>query len=204
MLLLGVTGGIGMGKSTAQSLLQNRQVPVIDTDQIARDVVEPGQPALDEIRSKFGSDYIDEAGVLRRSELAALIFLDPQARRRLEAILHPRIQAQWQATVEEWRSTGIGHGAVVIPLLFETETAELFDHVICVACSAKTQLERLHSRQWTDQQIQQRVSAQWPIERKMARSDFVVWTEGELGVHEEQWTRILAMILGGQKTGGHC
>src|SRR5437870_9527621 len=92
MKLLGLTGGIGMGKSTCAQLLRSRDIPVVDTDDLARTVVEPGQRALAEIRTAFGPQVIDKEGQLNRGELARAVFSDPAARKRLESILHPLIR----------------------------------------------------------------------------------------------------------------
>ena len=189
MKVLGLTGGIGMGKSTADQLLRERGVAVVDTDVLARRLVEPGQPALVEIQNTFGKEIVDANGGLRREELARRVFADPASRQRLEDILHPRIRALWLAQVEVWRAEGRPVAVVVIPLLFETNAH--FDATICVACSAATQRQRLQSRGWNAGQIDQRINAQWPVEKKMALSDFVVWTEAGLDVHAAQLERIL-------------
>src|SRR5437762_9532318 len=120
MKLLGLTGGIGMGKSTADQLLRDRGIPVIDTDLLARQLVEPGQPALAEIAQTFGSQVLSTDGRLRRDEMARLAFADPAARRKLEAILHPRIRSLWQSQIALWRDENHPLVVVVIPLLFET------------------------------------------------------------------------------------
>ena len=179
-----------MGKSTAAVWLRQRGESVVDTDQIARDVVEPGQPALEEIAQTFGRAMIGADGRLRREELAKLVFADAGARRQLEAILHPRIRAIWQAQVEVWRVEGRG-GVVVIPLLFETNAAAQFDATICIACSSATQRRRLTERGWSAEQIEQRIQAQWPIDKKISLADYVVWTEGSLEVCAAQFGRIL-------------
>jgi dephospho-CoA kinase len=191
MNVIGLTGGIGMGKSTSAELLARRGLPVIDTDQLAREVVEPGQPALEEIKEHFGADIVDVRGQLRRHELAQRVFGNEIHRQQLEAIVHPRIRTLWLAKVEVWRAEGRKNGVVVIPLLFETGAAAFFDGIICVACSAATQRERLLARGWPPQQIEQRIRAQWPIEKKMALSHFVVWTEAGLDVHARQLDCIL-------------
>ncbi len=157
MKLFGITGGLGMGKSTAQSLLARRGVSVVDTDQIA-------------------------------------VFADAQARQLLESILHPRIRACWQAEVEGWRRQKVALGAVVIPLLFETDAASSFDFTVCVACSAALQLQRLGERGWTEAEIQRRLAAQWPVQRKVDASDHVVWTDGSMDVHAAQWDRLLRSV----------
>jgi dephospho-CoA kinase len=194
MKLIGVTGGVGMGKSTAESLLQQRGVRTVDTDLLARELVMPGQPALAEIAQRFGEAILTAGGQLDRKRLANLVFPDPAARHDLEAILHPRIQSRWQAEVQRWRDEGSSLGAVVIPLLFETRAESFFDVTACVACSAATQNVRLKPRGWTPEQTRQRIAAQWSTERKMAAANVVVWTEGSLQVHGEQWDRILASL----------
>src|SRR5579871_6493677 len=146
MITYGLTGGIGMGKSTAERLLGDRGIAVVDTDAIAHRLVEPGQPALKEIVEAFGSELVDGGGRLRRRELARIVFGDAASRSKLEGILHPRIRAIWQAQVEAWRNEGRPRAVVAIPLLYETNAASSFDFVICVACSAATQRERLGAR----------------------------------------------------------
>jgi dephospho-CoA kinase len=202
MKVLGLTGGIGMGKSTADQLLRQRGLPVVDTDLLARQIVEPGQPALREVQQLFGPGIVGPDGRLRRHELAQRVFKDPEARKQLEAILHPRIRALWKAQIETWRVQAPAPSTldprpstlavVVIPLLFETGAETEVDITICVACSAATQRQRLQARGWPPEQIEQRIAAQLPIAEKIARADFVVWTEAGLDVHAAQLDRILA------------
>lgn len=194
MKILGLTGGIGMGKSASAQLFQQRGVPVVDTDDLARKVVEPGQPALAEILAAFGPEMTGPDGQLRRDEMARRVFADSAARQRLEGILHPRIRELWRVQVEAWRAQGRPLALVVIPLLFETKAEAELDTTTCVACSAATQHERLLSRGWTPEQIEQRLQAQLPTEQKIARSDYVIWTEGGLDVHAAQIDRILSLL----------
>ena len=192
MKLYGLTGGVGMGKSTSDKYLRDRGIAVCDTDLIARQIVEPGQPALAEIQAEFGRELIASDGRLRRDELARRVFADAAARQRLEEILHPRIRAIWQEQVASWRMENRPCAVVVIPLLYETSTAAQFDAIICVACSPATQRERLRSRGWDADQIEKRIAAQWPVARKMDLANYVVWTEGGLDVHAAQLDRILS------------
>jgi dephospho-CoA kinase len=180
-----------MGKSTAGQLLAQRGLAVVDTDVIARQLTEPGQPALGEIAQRFGPQVLSADGRLNRAELARLVFADVGARADLEAILHPRIRTTWEAEAESWRAAGRGRGAILIPLLFETGAASRFDAVICVACSEASQWRRLRLRGWTDDQIRQRLAAQWPMEKKIAGSDFVVWTDTTLETHAAQLERVV-------------
>ena len=194
MKLLGLTGGVGMGKSTTAGFLLSLGVRVVDTDAIARELVRPGEPALVEIKNTFGKSVLTAAGELNRVALARRIFADASARHQLEAILHPRIRERWLAQVEIWRREKVLLACVVIPLLFETQAENQFEKTICVACSENSQRERLLARGWLPKQIQQRIAAQMPVEQKMARSNYVVWTEGKLTSHRQQMEGILPRL----------
>jgi dephospho-CoA kinase len=195
MKLFGLTGGIGMGKSTSASLLSLGGIPVIDTDIIAREIVEPGQPALTEIAATFGPELVDAEGKLRRAALAEMVFSSPEKLKELESILHPIIRERWLAQAQIWGRENREVGVVIIPLLFETDAQSHFDSILCTACSPNTQHERLSARGWPENQIQQRIAAQWPVEKKMAASNFVVWTEGVMEIHLLQLRRIFGDYL---------
>jgi dephospho-CoA kinase len=216
--VLGLTGGVGMGKSTAATLLSERGVIIVDTDILARQLVEPGQPALEEIRHAFGADVIAPDGSLRRDQLARRVFSDPLARKTLEDILHPRIRKLWQSQLTEWRAGAgrVAHAAsdlarrttqvsgtrffcVVIPLLFETHAEKEVDATLCLACSSATQHQRLSSRGWNAEQITQRIKSQLPTEEKMARANYVIWNEGELDVLAAQLDRVLGSAASRQR-----
>jgi dephospho-CoA kinase len=194
MKVCGLTGGVGMGKSTVAGFFRTRGAQVVDADELARQLVQPGQPALAEIQAEFGPAVIAPDGRLRRDELARIVFADAAARKKLEAILHPRIGENWLARVEKWRGENRALAIVVIPLLFETRAESHFDRIICVACSASAQRERLLARGWTPEQIRQRVAAQWPVEQKISRADFVVWTDGALDTQAQQLERIFVKL----------
>lgn len=197
MILLGLTGGIGMGKSTAASLLEHMGASVVDTDHLARAVVEPGQPAMTEIREAFGAQVVAADGTLRRDEMARLVFCEESKLRKLESILHPRIRDMWRKQVVEWRAQNKPIGAVVIPLLFETGAEEEFDRVVCVACSPASQRERLKARGWSEEQIDQRIAAQWPTQKKMDMAHHVVWTEPSREAHSAQLRKVLEQFAKG-------
>jgi dephospho-CoA kinase len=194
MKLCGLTGGVGMGKSTVAGFLRTRGAQVMDADELARQLVQPGQPALAEIQAAFGQAVMAPDGRLRRAEMARIVFADAAAREKLETILHPRIRERWLAQVETWRGENRALAVVVIPLLYETRAESYFDKIICVACSAPAQYERLLARGWTPEQIRLRVAAQWPVEEKISRADFVVWTDGELCEHARQLERIFVKL----------
>jgi dephospho-CoA kinase len=180
-----------MGKSTASDLLRERGVSVIDTDILARQVVQPGQPALQQILDVFGNDVLSESGALRRDVLAVKVFANAASRLRLESILHPPIRALWREQVGDWEKQGRPTAVVVIPLLFETGAERELDATICVACSAATQSQRLSSRQWSAEQTRQRMDAQLAIDQKIAKADFVIWNEAGLDVLWAQLARVI-------------
>ncbi len=191
MIRIGLTGGIGMGKSTAASLLAENGIPVVDTDVLAREVVAPGQSALSEIRNAFGADVLSSDGTLRREALAAIVFSNDAKRRELEAILHPRIRERWLDFLKRRKTEGRAAAVVVIPLLFETGAENEFDRVICMACAPATQMKRLSARGWTEEQSRQRLASQWPTQKKIDHSHSMIWTEVSREVHGEQWERVL-------------
>jgi dephospho-CoA kinase len=142
-LIIALTGGIASGKSTVASFFADLGVPVIDTDIVAREVVAPGSPAVDEIRDRFGDGVIDDDGSLKRRDLREIIFADDDKRSALEAILHPRIRK------ETWRQAAEADGPyviVVVPLLYESPMKSEVDRVLVVDCDPETQIERLMSR----------------------------------------------------------
>jgi dephospho-CoA kinase len=194
MKICGLTGGVGMGKSTAAVFLLEHGIRVVDTDELARRLVQPGEPALAEIQKQFGDNIVAPDGRLRRDELAGIIFADAAARKKLEEILHPRIREAWLAQVGLWREEKCPLAVVVIPLLYETQVEPHFDKIICVACSAAAQHERLLARGWNAEQIRQRIAAQMPVEQKIARADFVVWTDGDLDSRMQQLEHILSRL----------
>jgi dephospho-CoA kinase len=181
-----------MGKSTAAGIFLKLGVAVIDTDQIARDIVQPGQPALEEIKAQLGAQFINDKGQLLRKELAAEVFRDPAKRAKLESILHPRIRQIWFQAVEKWRDEKKSAAAVIIPLLFETNAQSAFSATVCLACSPETQISRLRNRGWSVDDLRSRIAAQWSVDKKIALSDYVVWTDTTLAAHEAQLKRLLS------------
>ena len=190
MRVIGLTGGVGMGKSTAARLLAKRGLTVVDSDDLAREVVAPGQPALEEIAEIFGAEFIVD-GKLDRQRMAGEVFGDDAARARLEAIIHPRVRELWQGRIEQWRANEVPVGVVVIPLLFEVGAETEMDAVVCLACTANTQRDRLRARGWDAAQISARIGAQMDIARKMELADHVLWNEGTLDALAAQLQRIV-------------
>jgi len=179
-----------MGKSLVSSWLQARGERVVDTDVLARELVAPGQAALEEIRREFGEQIMNQDGTLDRGKLAERIFNDEESRRKLEAILHPRIRGAWQQRLSEWRDEGVSRAVVVIPLLYETGAEQLFDKVVCVGCSERTQFERLSRRGWSKEAVTRRIEAQRSLAQKMDKADHVIWNESGMEIAEAQAERI--------------
>ena len=195
MKLVGLTGGIGCGKSYLTRHLQSTGVPVIDTDDISRLLLEPGQVALELVKQTFGDDICCSDGSLNRQLLSQIVFNDRSSLKRLENILHPRIREAWESTVSKWEEKGFPLGVVVIPLLFESGIQNRFDSIVALACSAHTQRLRLRSRGWDEAHISKRISSQWTIHDKVHASDFIVWTDTEYSVTDLQWDLIKNRIL---------
>jgi dephospho-CoA kinase len=178
MKVLGLTGGIGSGKSMVASMFAQLGAAVIDADQLARDVVEPGQPALDEIATTFGRDILLPDGRLDRGKLARIIFADPVARGKLNAITHPRIRERMDAAIAA-RASRPGVLIADIPLLYENERTGTVEAVIVVWVDPETQLRRLLERdRLTGDEARQRIAAQMPLDEKRARADVVIDNSG--------------------------
>jgi dephospho-CoA kinase len=178
MRVLGLTGGIGSGKSMVAQLFARLGAVVIDADQLAREVVEPGQPALEEIVATFGRDVLLPDGRLDRAKLAGIIFADPVERAKLDAITHPRIRARMDEEIKARRS-GPGVLIVDIPLLYENDRTYSVERVIVVWVDPQTQLRRIRQRDGLSADAAgQRIAAQMPLEAKRARADHVIDNSG--------------------------
>jgi dephospho-CoA kinase len=178
MRVLGLTGGIGSGKSMVAQMFARLGAAVIDADQLAREVVEPGQPALEEIAATFGRDVLLPDGRLDRAKLAGIIFADPVERAKLDAITHPRIRARMDEEIRARRS-GPGVLIVDIPLLYENDRTYSVERVIVVWVDPQTQLRRIRQRDGLSADAAgQRIAAQMPLEAKRARADHVIDNSG--------------------------
>ncbi|MBT5707289.1 MAG: dephospho-CoA kinase [Verrucomicrobia bacterium] len=186
MSVVGITGGIGMGKSTIASMLSASGREVVDTDFIARQLTLPNGEAIPEILSSFGPEVIASDGGLNRAAMAERIFNRSQDRLLLESILHPRIRRIWQDRVSTFRTRKSDPIFVVIPLLFETRSEQEFDHIICIACTLNDQRNRLRDRGFSESDAEARIRSQWSIEKKMDLSDTVVWTSCRLEITKRQ------------------
>jgi dephospho-CoA kinase len=186
VLLVGLTGGIGSGKSTVARLLEKRGAVVFDADLLAREAVEPGTPGHAAVIDRFGADVLAPGGELDREALASIVFADPAARRDLEQIVHPEVRRLFAEGTEAYRDTD----RVVVfsaPLLVETGMHTAFEILVVVSATVATQIERLmRQRGMSEPSIRARIDAQAPLEDKAAAADFLVDNEGSLDELESQ------------------
>jgi dephospho-CoA kinase len=180
VLLVGLTGGIGSGKSTVASMLAERGALVVDSDALARDAIARGSPGFDRVLELFGEDVLSPTGELDRARIAEVVFHDQEKRRALEAIVHPEVARRVAETVAE--HAGTDHVVVLdSPLLIESGAHEACDVVIVVRVSDRTQLSRLVERGMNEADARARIAAQLPTEEKAALADVVIDNEGTLG-----------------------
>lgn len=176
MLKIGLTGGIGSGKSTVAALLAERGAVVVDADRLAREVVEPGTPGLTAIAEEFGPGVLTEDGALDRPALASVVFADPAARARLDAIVHPRVRARAAEL-----AAAAPPGSVVVqdvPLLVETGQAGSFDLVLVVETEPETRVARLVDRGLSAADARARIASQATDEQRRAVADVVLRNDG--------------------------
>lgn len=186
MLVVGLTGGIGSGKTTVSDRFAQRGIPVIDTDLLARELVEPGQPALAEIAAEFGADCLDDQGRLDRARLRKQVFADDAGRRRLEAILHPRIRAMARQRIATLQAP---YCLLVIPLLVETGMTDLVDRVLVVDVPEAEQIRRVMARDRIDEvQARRILAAQASRDQRLSLADEVVKNFGNVAKLELQIT----------------
>ncbi len=175
---VGLTGGIASGKSTVADTLGELGADIIDTDVIARTAVEPGQPALEEIRRQFGDTFIASDGTLDRRALRKLIFADDEQRKKLEGILHPRIR---EMALEQAAAATGPYQVLVVPLLTGSPLASALDRILVVDCSEETQLERLLLRDSeSEQQARSIIASQASRDERLAIADDVIHNDGTL------------------------
>jgi dephospho-CoA kinase len=185
---IGLTGGIACGKSTVASMLVNLGAILIDADQIAREVVMPGRPALQQIVERFGPEVILPDGALHRKALGAIIYKDPSARKDLDAITHPWIrQTMWDQMHQAEETYPDTLVVVDVPLLYESKLQGYFQKVMVVYVSEELQLQRLLERDKLSlEEAEQRLQAQMPIEEKKLLADIIIDNSGSLADTEKQ------------------
>lgn len=175
-----LTGGIATGKSAVRRIFERLGVPTSDADELSRRVVAPGTAGLAAIVRRFGPGVLDSTGALDRKALGRIVFEDVEARNALESIVHPLVQAAtraWFSSLDPATPFAVSD----IPLLYEIGRDADFDAVVVAACSSQTQRARLRARDGlSEEEADRRIAAQWPIEEKRRRADYLVSTEGSM------------------------
>ena len=200
-LVLGVTGGIGAGKSTVLRMLARLGAETVDADDIARDVLARDTPAYGDVVQRFGRQILTADREIDRSALGSIVFRDPDARKALEDITHPRIIARIRSLIDRFRDNPPSCEAVLaleIPLLLECGLEHVVDQVMVVAAEQETQLDRLTSRSIASrEEALRRIDAQMPLAHKIERADKVIWNDGTLqaleGSVRAAWDEILLL-----------
>ena len=191
-MLIALTGGIGSGKSTVAAEWVSLGATEIDADVLAREVVEPGTEGLDLVTREFGQDILNPDGTLNRSALAAKAYSSEEARKKLEAILHPLIQKRAAEQVKNASGTVV----YTIPLLAETQSPLRFDKVVTISCPEEVRVDRLIRRGLTEEDARRRIAAQAKDEQREKRADIVIRSDCELSELIERARRVYREING--------
>jgi dephospho-CoA kinase len=187
MRRVALTGGIATGKSCVRATFDALGVPTVDADTLARDAVAVGTPGLAAVVARFGADVLSPSGALDRHKLASIVFMDAAARRDLEAIVHPAVQAATDAWFDGLDPARYDFAIAEIPLLYEVGRDRDFDAVVVTAVDPETQVQRVMERDGaTEEEARQRLAAQLPIAEKVSRADFVIRTDGSREQTAEQ------------------
>lgn len=195
MLKVGLTGNVAAGKSSVARVWRSLGATVIDADELARRAVEPGTPAYREIVDEWGPEVLEEGGGLDRAALRRIVFSDPEARARLEGIVHPAVGALREEAYREARERGEGIVVADIPLLFEVGLADEFDVVVLVDAPMQARLVRMvRDRGLSADEAKQVIAAQMPSELKRARADVVIDNAGSLAALEERAREVWAEL----------
>ncbi|GKV69592.1 dephospho-CoA kinase [Sporosarcina sp. NCCP-2716] len=192
-MIIGLTGSIASGKSTVARMLKARGLPIVDADEIARLVVEPGSPVLKQIEEAFGPESLRGDGSMNREYVGKLVFSDKDKRLQLNAIIHPAIRKELTAQKEAFIEAGAETVVLDIPLLFENKLHSYAEKILVVSVSPDVQLRRLMERNaLTKAEAEARISSQLPVAEKEAGADAVIYNNGTLDETEEQVDAVLA------------
>lgn len=195
MKWLGLTGGIASGKSEVSRILTQKGIPVVDADQVAREVVIPGSQGLSQVVKEFGDSILSPDGSLDRTKMGKLVFTDPNKLKQLEMILHPLIQARVKKLRQQLLEKQVAVAFYDVPLLFEKRLQDQFDGILVVWCSPQQQLQRLILRDGlSESQAQRRIDLQLSIDEKKNQADWVIDNSGPVDRLPEKVSEILQKI----------
>lgn len=192
MITIGLTGGIASGKSTVSKMIQERHIPLIDADIIAREVVEPGEKAYHQIVETFGKDVLFEDGSLNRKKLGNIIFQDEAKRKALNGIVHPQVRKRMKEKIDTHKISGAKAIVLDIPLLFESRLTDWVDKILLVFVDPDIQVQRLINRDGiTKSDALDRIGSQLSLEEKRRDSDAVINNNGQVKETFDQLSDIL-------------
>lgn len=195
MQWIGLTGGIGSGKSTVAKLLQTFGEVVIDADELAKQVLKVGEPGYQKVIQKFGSSILGTGQEIDRTKLALRVFSSPADLLDLEQIIHPEVQNKVLSEKENFMKLGYKRCFYDVPLLFEKKLEGQFDAIVLVYSSLLNRKQRIQKRNnWSSQEIEQRINAQIPLEEKIALSDFVIHNDKDLTSLEDEVKRLFYFL----------
>jgi len=193
MVIMGITGGLGCGKSTVAGLVERRGYRRIDSDALVRERVLTSPEVVAALGARYGAAVVDPGGQVHRGALAERVFADDAERRWLEDLTHPVVFSLWRAA---FAAEPAARWVVEVPLLFEKALENWFDFTVCVACAPDQQLARLEHRGLSRSLAGQRISKQLPLARKIELSDFVLWNEGSLEFLQAEVDRLVDTLPG--------
>lgn len=194
MARVAVTGGVACGKSVVGARLASAHgMRVLDTDDLAHELMEPGQPAYGDVVREFGAAILEQGGRVDRRLLGQQVFADPVRLAALNRIVHPRVLEGMGAWLEGQPADAVA--VAIVPLLYEIGAGAGWDAVICVAASQATQMARLRERGLSGEEAGRRIAAQMPVAAKMECADYVVYNEGTVELLEQQVDRIVQHIV---------
>lgn len=195
MLVVGLTGGISSGKSTISSWFLQKGIVVLDADQIVKNLQRPNSPLVLKLAEEFGASIVNENGELVRDVLGKIIFYDQEAKERLNAMIHPLVQAKLEEEIERLKKVGEGLVVLDIPLLFESRFEALVDRTVVVYVSPDVQLQRLMKRDQIDREYAlAKMNSQMSLDEKRARADYVLINNGTMGQLREQFDHLFEVL----------
>jgi dephospho-CoA kinase len=194
-MIIGLTGGIASGKSTASQILQAKGIPVVDADKIAREVVEPGKEAYEKVVAFFGSEILREDKTINRPRLGEIIFNDKEKRSRLNEIVHPSIRAEMKRQAIFYTENGFSLVVLDIPLLFESKLTHMVEQTWLIYADPEVQLKRLMMRDgFSETQAISRINSQMPIDEKRELADVVIENNGSMAELEEKLSILINQL----------
>lgn len=194
MKVIGLTGGIGSGKSTVSRILQELGARILDADKVGHELYRPGTEVWEEVVSAFGRDILKPDGEIDRPKLGAIVFSDPAALERLNQIMHPRMFQRMRQILDEWRNEGVAVAVLEAAILFEAGWTPLVDEVWVTMASEETVVKRLRAKGLSPEQVKARLRSQMPVEEKARRAKVVIHNDGSMEELrrqvEAEWQRL--------------